>query len=120
MGARVDKLRSGDPESAARGHRGREPGPPRTALRRAAGAGATLALEDAIALADALRASPQPLGGDAELGSALARYERERRSALLSVQSAARYSAQWYENLPRWLGPRVARTLVGFARPQVR
>ncbi|MEN8654038.1 FAD-dependent monooxygenase [Streptomyces sp. 21So2-11] len=60
------------------------------------GAGTTLALEDAIALADALRGQP-------ELGPALAHYERERRSALLSVQSAARYSAQWYENLPRYL-----------------
>lgn len=60
------------------------------------GAGTTLALEDAIALADALRAS-------ADLTTALAGYERERRSALLSVQSAARYSAQWYENLPRYI-----------------
>ena len=34
---------------------------------------------------------------------ALARYERERRSALLSLQSAARYSAQWYENLTRYI-----------------
>ncbi|MFD3573621.1 FAD-dependent monooxygenase [Streptomyces sp. NPDC058644] len=61
------------------------------------GAGTTLALEDALALAGALRKSP-------ELGPALAGYERERRAALLSVQSAARYSAQWYENLPRYIG----------------
>ncbi|MGW7072380.1 FAD-dependent monooxygenase [Streptomyces sp. NPDC054855] len=61
------------------------------------GAGTTLALEDAIALVDALR-------GSTDLTTALARYERERRSALLSVQSAARYSAQWYENLPRYIG----------------
>ncbi|MGW0905647.1 FAD-dependent monooxygenase [Streptomyces sp. NPDC002853] len=61
------------------------------------GAGTTLALEDAIALADALRAGT-------DLSAALAGYERERRSALLSVQSAARYSAQWYENLPRYIG----------------
>lgn len=61
------------------------------------GAGTTLALEDAMALADALRDGP-------ELGPALARYERERRAALLSVQSAARYSARWYENLPRYIG----------------
>ncbi|MFG2497956.1 FAD-dependent monooxygenase [Streptomyces sp. NPDC048441] len=60
------------------------------------GAGTTLALEDAISLAGALRGSP-------ELAPALAGYERERRSALLSVQSAARYSAQWYENLPRYI-----------------
>ncbi|WP_330302266.1 MULTISPECIES: FAD-dependent monooxygenase [unclassified Streptomyces] len=60
------------------------------------GAGTTLALEDAISLAGALR-------DHQELESALAHYERERRSALLSVQSAARHSAQWYENLPRYI-----------------
>ncbi|WP_328582714.1 FAD-dependent monooxygenase [Streptomyces sp. NBC_00370] len=87
------------------------------------GAGTTLALEDAIALADALRGSGPGSGGPgssgpggaAELPSALARYERERRAALLSVQSAARYSAQWYENLPRYLGlpPRQMFALLG-------
>ncbi|MFJ5263144.1 FAD-dependent monooxygenase [Streptomyces sp. NPDC088387] len=61
------------------------------------GAGTTLALEDAMALAGALRE-------EAELPAALARYEHERRAALLPVQSAARYSAQWYENLPRYIG----------------
>ncbi|RDG33966.1 FAD-dependent monooxygenase [Streptomyces corynorhini] len=61
------------------------------------GAGTTLALEDAIALAGAL-------GAERERDAALARYERERRAALLPVQSAARYSAQWYENLPRYTG----------------
>lgn len=60
------------------------------------GAGTTLALEDAIALADALHA-------ETALPRALARYERERRQALLPMQSAARYSAQWYENLPRYM-----------------
>ncbi|MEU5275460.1 FAD-dependent monooxygenase [Streptomyces asoensis] len=60
------------------------------------GAGTTLALEDAIALADALRES-------ASLPQALARYQQERKSALLSQQSAARYSAQWYENLTRYI-----------------
>ncbi|WP_173883397.1 FAD-dependent monooxygenase [Streptomyces pharetrae] len=60
------------------------------------GAGTTLALEDAIALAGALRELPT-------LPQALARYERERKAALLPAQSAARYSAQWYENLPRYL-----------------
>ncbi|MGA5140761.1 FAD-dependent monooxygenase [Streptomyces azureus] len=60
------------------------------------GAGTTLALEDAIALAAALREH-------SELPQALARYERERKAALLPVQSAARYSAQWYENLPRYV-----------------
>ncbi|MEU5317833.1 FAD-dependent monooxygenase [Streptomyces sp. NPDC021056] len=60
------------------------------------GAGTTLALEDAIVLAAALREHT-------ELPQALARYERQRKAELLSVQSAARYSAQWYENLPRYI-----------------
>ncbi|WP_307037649.1 FAD-dependent monooxygenase [Streptomyces canus] len=60
------------------------------------GAGTTLALEDAIALAAALREHT-------ELPQALDRYERQRKAELLSVQSAARYSAQWYENLPRYI-----------------
>jgi len=60
------------------------------------GAGTTLALEDAIALAEALHEH-------AALPQALAHYERERRQALLSIQSAARYSARWYENLPRYI-----------------
>ncbi|WP_046730775.1 FAD-dependent monooxygenase [Streptomyces humi] len=60
------------------------------------GAGTTLALEDAMCLADALRehgAVPQ----------ALAAYEGRRRAELVSAQSAARLSAQWYENLPRYI-----------------
>ncbi|MGW1543494.1 FAD-dependent monooxygenase [Streptomyces sp. NPDC002309] len=60
------------------------------------GAGTTLALQDAIALAAALREH-------AGLPQALARYERERKAALLPAQSAARHSAQWYENLPRYI-----------------
>ncbi|MGW3425338.1 FAD-dependent monooxygenase [Streptomyces phaeochromogenes] len=61
------------------------------------GAGTTLALEDAIALAHSLRAEP-------ELAPALVAYEKERKAELLSVQSAARHSAQWYESLPRYIG----------------
>ncbi|MFD3589921.1 FAD-dependent monooxygenase [Streptomyces sp. NPDC058683] len=60
------------------------------------GAGTTLALEDAMCLADTLRehgAGPQ----------ALAAYERQRKAELVSAQSAARLSAQWYENLPRYI-----------------
>lgn len=60
------------------------------------GAGTTLALEDAIGLADALRRHP-------ELKAALAAYERERRFAILPTQSAARYSAHWYENIHRYV-----------------
>ncbi|MEU9338300.1 FAD-dependent monooxygenase [Streptomyces sp. NPDC048290] len=61
------------------------------------GAGTTLALEDAMSLAGALR-------DRRDLPRALAAYEQERKQALLPVQSAARYSAQWYENLPRYIG----------------
>lgn len=60
------------------------------------GAGTTLALEDAMCLATALRAHDT-------VPEALTAYESRRRSELLSVQSAARYSAQWYENLPRYI-----------------
>ncbi|MBL1108934.1 FAD-dependent monooxygenase [Streptomyces sp. 5-8] len=60
------------------------------------GAGTTLALEDAMCLAGALREH-------AGLPEALAAYERRRQAELLSVQSAARYSAQWYESLPRYI-----------------
>ncbi|MVO89467.1 FAD-binding monooxygenase [Streptomyces sp. p1417] len=61
------------------------------------GAGTTLALEDAMALAGALREHP-------DLPAALAAYERRRKSELLPIQSAARFSAQWYEHLPRYIG----------------
>nr|WP_037801484.1 FAD-dependent monooxygenase [Streptomyces sp. LaPpAH-108] len=60
------------------------------------GAGTTLALEDAMCLAAALR-------DHATLPEALAAYETRRRADLLSAQSAARYSARWYENLPRYI-----------------
>nr|WP_206324779.1 MULTISPECIES: FAD-dependent monooxygenase [unclassified Streptomyces] len=61
------------------------------------GAGTTLALEDALALSEALRAHP------ADLDTALTAYGRRRRAELVSAQSAARLSAQWYENLPRYM-----------------
>ncbi|ELS50534.1 FAD-dependent monooxygenase [Streptomyces viridochromogenes] len=60
------------------------------------GAGTTLALEDAIALARSVHEH-------AALAQALTRYGQQRRQALLSLQSAARYSAHWYENLPRYI-----------------
>lgn len=72
------------------------------------GAGTTLALEDAISLAGALRHRDG-------LGPALARYEQERKAELLRLQSAARLSAQWYENIPRYihLPPRQMFALLG-------
>ncbi|MFF3494387.1 FAD-dependent monooxygenase [Streptomyces sp. NPDC002795] len=72
------------------------------------GAGTTLAMQDAMALARALR-EPDPLP------AALVRYERERRRELLPLQSAARHSANWYENLTRYihLEPHQMFTLLG-------
>lgn len=60
------------------------------------GAGTTLAVEDAAALAGALHEH-------ATLPQALAHYQQDRQQALLSIQSAAHYSARWYENLPRYI-----------------
>ncbi|MGW3168553.1 FAD-dependent monooxygenase [Streptomyces sp. NPDC001153] len=60
------------------------------------GAGTALALEDAMCLARALHEH-------SDLSDALAAYERRRMDELLPVQSAARHSAQWYENLPRYI-----------------
>ncbi|MET9497134.1 FAD-dependent monooxygenase [Streptomyces sp. NPDC006552] len=60
------------------------------------GAGTTLAMQDAMALAQALR-------GAAALQPALGEYERVRKRALLPLQSAARHSAGWYENLTRYV-----------------
>ncbi|GAA3487040.1 FAD-dependent monooxygenase [Streptomyces cremeus] len=60
------------------------------------GAGTTLAIEDAVELAAAVLREPTT-------EAALRGYEQRRKSALLAAQSAARLSAQWYENLPRYL-----------------
>ncbi|MET9932569.1 MULTISPECIES: FAD-dependent monooxygenase [unclassified Streptomyces] len=67
------------------------------------GAGTTLALEDALALADALDAPGR------DLDTALTLYGKRRRAELVSAQSAARYSARWYENLPRYMSLEPAR-----------
>ena len=57
------------------------------------GSGTRLAIEDAIALAKAL---------EAETGTAdgLARYEAERKPIVKKLVTAARTSADWYENFP--------------------
>ncbi|MFI6644647.1 FAD-dependent monooxygenase [Streptomyces sp. NPDC050504] len=62
------------------------------------GAGTTLAMRDAMSLAQALGDAPRD-----GIGAALERYGQERRRALLPAQSAARLSAQWYENLTRYV-----------------
>ena len=60
------------------------------------GSGTKLALEDAITLAAKLDEAT-------ELGPALEAYGRERQLALLPAQSDARFSAQWFENIPRYV-----------------
>ncbi|WP_338758381.1 bifunctional salicylyl-CoA 5-hydroxylase/oxidoreductase [Massilia sp. METH4] len=59
------------------------------------GSGTKLALEDAIALVRCLGAS----GG---LNGALAAYEAERSIEVLKLQSAARNSMEWFENVARY------------------
>ncbi len=60
------------------------------------GAGTQLAIEDAIALAENLQ-------HHSELKLALESYERQRQAALLQPQSEARFSAQWFENISRYI-----------------
>jgi anthraniloyl-CoA monooxygenase len=59
------------------------------------GSGTKLALEDAIALARAV-------GAERDLPTALAAYEAERRVEVLKLQSAARNSTEWFENVGRY------------------
>ena len=60
------------------------------------GSGTKLALEDAIALAT-------KLGEGSSLERALEAYAEERQHALLPTQTDARFSAQWFESVPRYL-----------------
>jgi 2-polyprenyl-6-methoxyphenol hydroxylase-like FAD-dependent oxidoreductase len=59
------------------------------------GSGTKMAMEDAVALAAALVASP----GD--VPAALDRYERERRPGVEKIQGAARPSLSWWEHFGR-------------------
>jgi anthraniloyl-CoA monooxygenase len=59
------------------------------------GSGTKLALEDAIELADALRATD-------DLERALEAYQESRRIEVLKLQSAARNSTEWFEAMPRY------------------
>lgn len=60
------------------------------------GSGTKLALESAIALANYLHSEPT-------LESAFAKYEDERRLEVLRLQSAARNSLEWFEEVERYL-----------------
>jgi 2-polyprenyl-6-methoxyphenol hydroxylase-like FAD-dependent oxidoreductase len=57
------------------------------------GSGTRLAIEDAIALTKALET-------EAYIAAALARYEAERKPIVKKLVTAARTSADWYENFP--------------------
>ena len=59
------------------------------------GSGTKLGLEDAIELAEALNR-----GGGTE--QALQDYEESRRLEVIKLQSAARNSTEWFENVPRY------------------
>jgi anthraniloyl-CoA monooxygenase len=60
------------------------------------GSGTKLAMESAIALANGLRAEPS-------LEAAFAKYEDARRTEVLRLQSAARNSLEWFEDVERYL-----------------
>lgn len=61
------------------------------------GSGTKLALESAVALADYLHSEP-------DLPAAFAKYEDARRIEVLRLQSAARNSLEWFEDVERYLG----------------
>ena len=60
------------------------------------GSGTRLAFDSAIALADYLQSEPTPQ-------AAFARYQDERRVEVLRLQSAARNSLEWFEEVTRYL-----------------
>ncbi|MEQ8335610.1 bifunctional salicylyl-CoA 5-hydroxylase/oxidoreductase [Nisaea sp.] len=60
------------------------------------GSGTKLAFESAIALAHLLQAEPT-------LEAAFTRYQEERRVEVLRLQSAARNSTEWFEQVERYL-----------------
>jgi anthraniloyl-CoA monooxygenase len=60
------------------------------------GSGTRLAMESAIALARYLHSEP-------DMASAFARYQEERRLEVLRLQSAARNSLEWFEEVERYL-----------------
>jgi anthraniloyl-CoA monooxygenase len=59
------------------------------------GSGTKLALESAVALADYVHSEP-------DLGSAFKKYEEARRTEVLRLQSAARNSLEWFEEVERY------------------
>ncbi len=62
------------------------------------GSGTKLAMEDATALAWALK------DADGDLGAALLSYEEDRRPIVESTQRAAQASLEWFEGISRYVG----------------
>jgi len=60
------------------------------------GSGTKLAIESAVALAEYLHSEPT-------MAAAFERYEQERRLEVLRLQSAARNSMEWFEEIERYL-----------------
>ena len=76
------------------------------------GSGTKLALEDAIALARAFDRMAR------DVPAALAAYETERKIDVLRIQSAARNSTEWFENVARYAQLRAGAIRLFAADPQ--
>jgi len=61
------------------------------------GSGTTLAMRDAVGLADSLEAHD-------DLQTALAQYEQQRWADIMDLQNAAVNSTEWFENVPSYIG----------------
>jgi anthraniloyl-CoA monooxygenase len=68
------------------------------------GSGTKLALEDAIALAEAFAAAAGPSGNGPDMDAVLERYQDLRSVEVLKIQNAARNSTEWFENVTRYSG----------------
>jgi len=72
------------------------------------GSGTKLAMEDAIALCDALKAHAARRGGDApsaaQVPEVLSAYEASRKPDTIRTQRAAQTSLEWFEHSARYLG----------------
>jgi anthraniloyl-CoA monooxygenase len=64
------------------------------------GSGTTLAMQDAIALANSLDVHH-------DLPAALENYERKRRREIMDLQSAAASSTEWFENIPCYIDQQI-------------
>ena len=71
------------------------------------GSGTKLAMEDSIALVEALQ-------GESTVDAAFARYEEVRRPAVERLQELARRSQLWWESFPSRLGLPAARLMVAY------